>query len=468
MLDALLSSSYAHVTCVVPCEAEVACAYDRASSDIILTDDSDMIILTPTGQVMFFREFKFSSKQSLHDTLTGVQYSRVDLLSKLNCNDLLKMAFYMERDRQCGIKDCAKEASKLDFLDDDVKAEYIIFKASYESAEQYSAFGSFIEDRKTYPKLEQQLSRLDARVSELVQQWLSGLDTFDFPITNAWAPSPDVLHRSYNMFLLFLLDDPTRASAWRVSRLVRRLAYSILALYGPTFNMIEHERSGDRIAAVEIDLFKPHGLEDRCLTLDNAIGDVVPTSLNQWHVHYWRVFLLQSVLKSIADSDSAMPARELITQFVDEAPSTYTWSHVHLSAQVEGYYYSLRILQQILSVYLCGDIPMYTKLNIQRFELLHMSLQRMPAIKEVFTRSGAGFTIQGKARRELELSLITIYDRNNNAPSEERDVEPGSQAPRSKNKRKHGKEATSSSVAVSSAKAVTKVPKNMFDLLGSE
>lgn len=401
VLDALRNSCFSSVTTTVACEAEVACVNDREPKDMILTSDSDLLVLTPVGRVMFFNDFSFGSLMTPNDTLEGVYYSRLDLASKLNCGNLLKMAFYMTRDPHLGIKECAKQASQLGFPSENVAHKYAQFKENYATAAQYSAFACVTEVKNPYPALQESLERLDPRISEIVQQWLSGLDTTKFPIIGSTSDYISS-QQSRTMFLAFLIDDPTRASAWRASSEIRCMAYSILALYGPAWKMIEYDRRGERMVGVEISLIKqPQSLVERCkmLLVDlSAIELHGDTGLQD----EYKLFLLTSVLKSAAASTTAMPDRESISHFLTSPSTSYSWPHIHLSAQLEGCLYSYRVLQQMLSVYLCGDIPAHPEVDIQMLQDLHKVLKSSPSPRDILQKAGGGL------RLELESSTIKL------------------------------------------------------------
>lgn len=474
VMEALRNSSFSSVTTTVACEAEVACVNDREPKDIILTSDSDLIVLTPVGRVMFFNDLSFGTIEAPDDTLEGVYYSRLDLASKLNCGDLLKLAFYMTRDPHLGIKECAKQASQLGFPSENVAQKYAQFKESYATAAQYSAFACVTEIKNPYPALQSTLETLDGRVSEFVQQWLSGLNTAEFPISG--ATSHYISNRAIRTaFLSFLIDDPTRASAWRVSSEIRCLAYSILALYGPTWKLIEYDRRGERMTGVEVALVKqPQDLVNACEMLTKDISaamsqdDSTASTREATSQDNWKLYLLTSMLRSAAASTSAIPDRESILHLLTAPSASYSWPHIHLSAQLEGHLYSHRVLQQVLAVYLCGDIPPHPQVDVKVLHNLYNALKAMPAPQTIFTRAGGGFRLESDVTTtKLDTFLDEIYGKNDSSALTKQH-EPGNEGfeMQKSKKRKKGRADVFAADKTQNQSAGASTQRNMFALLG--
>jgi len=480
VMEALRKSRFSSVTTTVACEAEVACVNDREPKDIILTSDSDLIVLTPVGRVMFFNDLSFGTIEALDDTLEGVYYSRLDLASKLNCGDLLKLAFYMTRDPHLGIKECAKQASQLGFRSENVAQKYAQFKETYATAVQYSAFACVTEVKNPYPALQSTLEILDGRVSEFVQQWLSGLNTAEFSISGATSHYVSS-QATRTMFLSLLIDDPTRASAWRVGSDIRCLAYSILALYGPSWKMIEYDRRGERMTGVEVALMEqPQSLESTCNVLTKDISYVISqdddtASVNEATSHdKWKLYLLTSMLRSAVAATTAIPDSESILHFLTAPSASYSWPHIHLSAQVEGHLYSHRILQQVLAVYLCGDIPPHPQVDVQVLQKLYNALKALPAPQTIFTRAGGGFKLESDdSTMRLNTILDEIYGKNDSSALTKQHEEPGNEGferQRSK-KRKKGRadgSAVSATDRTGNQSNGASTTHNMFALLGDD
>jgi len=425
--------------------------------------------------------------------MTGVSYSPPTLAAALSLNlssdDMLKLAFWMTRDSALGIKECAKLAisSRERFADGHVAGKYALFKEAYTSAAQFSAYACGVEEvsgkTQKYARLQKSLDGLDPRVSEVVQQWLSTMWPDGHFIPRAT--------RQIQTFLPFLFDDPTRASAWRTSGHIRRLAYSILALHGPPFTLSECDRRGERMVGVDVSLLSNQDVLAESRALLSSITDVLPTSRNHNRntlsenegivdatptPSAWHLYLLTSVLRCIATSSTAPPSRQRILHFTTSSASAYAWPHVHLSAQCEGTFYSLRVLGQILEVALCGDIPVREGKEgevgpevVQVLKNLSRVLTTLPNVEDVFGQAGAGFRdgLWGAQEiKALEGVMDVVLGR------EETREEGGSTKHRGK-KRKGRKGADGTAevgvgVKIGAVGGGGGSPVNMFELLGDD
>jgi len=453
---------------------------------------------------MFFSDLAFGSIHDPHDTLTGIAYSPPDLAAALGLGlgdeDMLRLAFWMTRDSSLGIKEAAKLAvsTRAGFADEHVAGKYAYFKEAYSLAEQFSRYacGSITKgtgsERQQHAKLQECLDRIDPRVSEVVQQWLS--------IREDRGATP----RQIQAFLPFLLDDSTRASAWRASAHIRRLGYSLLALHGPPFTLTECDRRGERMIGVDVLLLLAQDIVAECRTLLLHIQDItnaLSTPRNHKRTTHsgstvthgaipndvvltpsvWQLYFLTSVLRSTAASSTAPPARQQILHFATSPASTYAWPHIHLSAQCEGTFYSLRMLAQILDMYLCDDFHVIDRERaggdkgegqgkgevVEVLRELRKVLETLPAVDAIFGRAGAGFPLKlpsPESTRALEKIMDEVFGR------EERDEGGGFLKQRGK-KRKSGKVGGEDVAAEIRGKggagnAGGGTPVNLFELLG--
>ena len=206
VLDALLGSSqYAKVTEMVPGEADLFCAAAaRMSSGMVLTGDSDLLVydLGPKGGVVFFNqlELRQCDKVPSFYALTARVANSTETANVLGVESVQRLAFEIKEDPTITLLEAVRR-SKNGFDGTNRKTLYETFSREYAEEESKSQHLA----RKPLFQL------VDPRLSELVVQ---------FSMT-----AEETLH----MYLPFIIEDPSRASAWSVSQNLRSCAYSIIA-----------------------------------------------------------------------------------------------------------------------------------------------------------------------------------------------------------------------------------------------
>jgi len=427
---------------------------------------------------MFFADLAFGTLNKPQDTLTGIAFCPPELAAALALSlggeDMLKLAFWMTRDSSLGIKEAAKLAvsTRAGFADEHVAGKYAQFKMTYNETSQFSghacksARDEVKRGKLKHAQLQECLDRLDPRVSEVVQQWLS------------IRPDHGATQRQIQAYLPFLFDDPSRASAWGASAHIRRLGWLILALHGPPFTLTECDRRGERMTGIDVPLLSPQDILAECRTLLLHIQGIIETARSPSTVNNdtratpenWALYMLTLVLRSTAASSTAPPARQQILHFATSLDSTYAWPHIHLSAQCESTFYSLRMFTQILDVCLCGDFPIIDREAgedegndelVKVFRELRKLLETLPNVEDVFLRAGEGFRERWygvQERRVLERIMDEVFGR------EERGEAEGFAKQRGK-KRKGGTDAKKVQAGGNDGIGGRKVV-NMFEVLG--
>lgn len=448
-METLLTSKYGGRTRSVPCEAEVRCTSDDnlEERDIIFTSDSDMILLTQYNRVIFFSDIDTKVHQC-DDTLHGEYYDAKIVREKLDCPDLLKLAYLLTIHPYRQIKELAKQARQ-----EPLPPDYDQFRAQFLPEKQHSKFASQIEE---HSPLDHMLRRLDPRISEFVQEWGSGLGSPAFP-TQLSAPQEESdSNVSCHMFLPFLIDDPVRASAWKPSHTARELAYSILALYGPRFKMMEVDRRGDRIIGTEVPLLAPSAVTETCLTL---IQELSQSRTERSKANNWKLMALFQTLSALSNEGVNLPTRDIAQQTCIQAPVPMEWGHVHLSAQIEACLYSLRILCQVLGVYLAADIK-HKDVDMAALANLSNTLQQMPCLQEVIDRPGGGLALAESCREDMDKALVLWYGKEGDSTKENDNF---GELKRKKKRRKQMKEEVGKNVEASKGNDT-----NMYNMLQLE
>lgn len=196
---------------------------------------------------------------------------------------------------------------------------------------------------------------MDPRISELVQQVCSAIvaDT-----SHTKFHQPDGAGVSCAMFLPFLIDDPTRASAWRLSADIRYLGYSILSLpMSALYSMEEWERRGPRMAQTAVPRFRYRKAEvvQTCRELSAHITAFMVNS-GDLHLraplHFWKLYGAMYLSDKLVQNEERQVSKNQVMRMLRGYHGQLEWSHIHLIAQLQGVWYSLRMLRQFLTIFL--------------------------------------------------------------------------------------------------------------------
>ncbi|KXT02462.1 hypothetical protein AC578_7824 [Pseudocercospora eumusae] len=336
LVEELLLSKYADVTYVVPGEADPHCiaAAQALPSDsgsiTIFSDDADLLVYKASKacQIVPFRDLSESETTS-GAVLTGHAYNTSEIVKRCPSaiEDLIKPAYYMSLDHHCTLE---KAFQKTASAHAELREDFPEFAKSFESISEAKQLASIRAD----PTWKAALASRDSRVSELVHQVQSDE------------------RGGLRMYLPFLSDDPTRASAWNVGVEIRSLAYSVLLQAHKMESSIqEYKRSGSRIASSPME---PLTMEDMACMARELVSDVskvkaVPGVGSQLKgADGWRYLAMQHTLAHLYKEESTLPSVEEMAQVVMKREAR-KWHTFHLAAQYQAAYYSLRMLRQLLA-----------------------------------------------------------------------------------------------------------------------
>lgn len=233
---------------------------------------------------------------------------------RLEVESLVQFAFAMTREPSHTSDDLLRDARSLDM-----------------SSETYAEFSGRYAGRTSAPShlakdsgLPLPLQSLDVRISEFVHQALSN------------SPTPLV-------YLPLLVEDPNQSSAWGSGQDYRKLAYSILAPKTSTIH--EYRRKAQGISVHEMALH----------TLDISTSDMLAhiNGVSKWAADksvtprlMWPLFALSIVL---LDSKAAPSVPVVLHVLNGEFNSS--WEFIHLTARLQAVLYSLRMLQQVITIH---------------------------------------------------------------------------------------------------------------------
>lgn len=369
VIEALLASQFAAVTRVVAGEADSYCAdCARKQGGVVLTSDSDLLAhdLGPDGSAIFFKDLQVEEATTGKTTLKATRYEPAEIAKAIGLRNLTAFAFAVERDRHRTFKECVSLAKQQ--ADDD--PGYETFRREYSSVGLHSDLDEYARDS---PRLQTVLEALDPRTSEYVHQ---------LP-----PPKTEQSRRNYyEMYLPFLIDDPTRASAWNSGAWVRRLGYSILnltTLRRP--NIMEYGRRGRRIAKTGMEPFTADEVVLNCKTLSKIFHDTSRVRAQLPRPVLWRLIGIFLACQSLVEDEKPIPTRNCVEPLLSGRDAGSSWLYIHLSAQLQAALYSLRMLKQFLDVFFAA----YSSLpNAEEFVDLLRDLQRhldvLPALHKLF------------------------------------------------------------------------------------
>lgn len=158
---------------------------------------------------------------------------------------------------------------------------------------------------------------------------------------------------SGSMYLPFLIDDPSKTSAWNVSRQLRLFAYSCLAIGIDQFpkSIFEHGRRGARIVENRVQTLSCEDTVAFAKTLIERLESFEVLVSGLCKQHFWRLFAAHSVYKWYLDEEKSPPSESsLVAAYAGiTAGDKLDWYDIHISAQLQAFLYAFRALKQFLN-----------------------------------------------------------------------------------------------------------------------
>ena len=343
VLDTLGTSKYAAITTVVPGEAEVYCATAaRADDGIILSNDSDLFVHNlGNGAFVYLDSVELrtsESKDQMRDSrcckmLRLEVFRPPDIAQRLGVKTLQELAFQFVRRHSHTLSEAIKATR--DQRDREEELAYVKFVQEYDTAPSVSENQQY--SPQALARLHTQARFLDPRISELICQ-LESKDS---------DPA--------EVYLLFLIEDPTRSSAWSVSSDQRSFIYSVCGLYlqnttdYPRTAITECRRRGQDFVMHPIHLLThletlafAKTLQTHLQIFTKAFPGLPPTLI-------WRTYALFKVHLWHLNASKPPPSRALLQRALTaHYTPPPTAADIHLFAQIQAVLYSLRMIQQIL------------------------------------------------------------------------------------------------------------------------
>lgn len=319
IIDALRHSEhYASQTKVVPGEADVFCAqYVREHGGTVLTSDSDLLVhnLGSNGSVVFFSDIESNPAGT---ELTGLQFKSADICERLSLHPedgLSCLAFELVMDPHISLEQAVSKA----------KNKYSV--AAYPGAHKEFTEQYLSPETGSQVTVEASVV-LDPRISEIVHRCRD---------------------KKPAMYLPFLLDSPTRTSAWESSKDIRQLAYAILQTVTglPIPTVAEFRRLDQPSAGTPIKVPPIAEVEMDAAVLEDVLSSITKDVKNSKAV-WMTLSVYQDVTMTTSQGKVQPLSLKLLQQAVDGKLDITSWESVHFLAQCQATYYSLRMLQQIM------------------------------------------------------------------------------------------------------------------------
>lgn len=364
--EALLDTPYASRTRIEPGEADDWCALhakDHARS-IIFTSDTDLLLYSyPTETIIVFFQDA--------DVSTGFKsYCPEQMRQRMQLQHLAQFAFAMTREPSHASEDLLRDAKSVDRLSN----TYLEFSRRYAGRTTAASHFSKVSG------LSLPLQKLDVRISEFVHQALDS------------SPTPLV-------YLPLLVEDPNQSSAWNAGQDYRELAYAILA--SKTSTVHEYRRKAQGISVQEL------CLQASEISATDMVAHV--SGVSKWAADrrlaprlMWPLFALSIVLLESKTIPSVPVVLHTLNGDFDNS-----WEFVHLTARLQAVLYSLRMLQQVISIHraIHGSTsagPADTTLQMAK------QLSSLPSIADTFTVPGQSKTVLAEHER-LQSMVEEIY-----------------------------------------------------------
>jgi hypothetical protein len=369
VLESIKNSRFGDVLTVVPAEADAYCAAEAIAYGAstgkpatIITNDSDLLVQASGAQT---RVLLLSSitRSRTPDPLRveGNFFFPTKLASAAGVDNLVPTAFLMSQDYHLSF-DAAVAKAKKASLDHD--ADFIAFRSELEKP-RYSISGFKGAVVKA-------LQQMDPRIAELAHQTMPGF--------------PHAPNQSANMFLVPLLEDVGRFSAWASGLDIRDATYRmILSSSGNVRGVDEYMRRGTTCAP------EPHppGLDWKAdlVRISQMLTDV-KAFLEPHHAtaaQRFNYIAMYYTIKALAMRGSHGLSQEAVTKILAKE-RLRSKEEVHAAAMCQAAIYSMRMLRQLLALEKAkGGMA-------KELKLLHKLLGEMPTLPELYEKASADTT----------------------------------------------------------------------------
>lgn len=383
VLEALLDSRFSSVVTVVPAEADTYCAEEAAAYEAktdkmatIITNDSDLLVQASGAQtrVMFLTGLKRSGTPGSLRVEANVFFP-AKLAASVGLDNLLLPAFLMNDDRHLTFDAAVAKSKKSNLAND---AGFLTFQRELQKPK-------YDVSELPAPVIEA-LQHMDPRIAELAHQTMP---TFPHP-----KPEPA------NMFLVPLIEDVGRQSAWISGHDFRNTAYRMTLSGGHNvYRVDEYTRRGMTCYP------DPHpaglGWKHDLVGFGRMLSGV--KEFLEGHqataAQRFNYIAMWYTLTALARRSRLLSPSEVTRVLAGGRLSTR--EEMHASAMCQAAIYSLRILKQLLA------LEKAKGLMSEELAPLVAELEEMPALAELCEKSAAD---TADFWRELAQGLLDTID----------------------------------------------------------
>ncbi|KAK1759522.1 XPG domain containing-domain-containing protein [Echria macrotheca] len=338
IFDALRNSEeYSSRTRMVPGEADGFCAEHAVSNDaVVFTGDSDLLLhdIGPNGRVVFFGDIEADLEEG---QLKCVQFRVSEIRRRLELNSedgLAQLGFEIFTDPHSTLKEAAERARRR-------------LTASKDPI-SYDKFLKQFVSPETAPRSEcTSALSLDTKVSELLLSCLPMPDEkqeLDDENGDSEGASKPV-----EMFLPFLLDCPTRTSAWEPSRHVRQVGYSLLqSIRGASIPSVsEFRRLQGTSSGTRVPVLSPADMGHEISQLLNVLS-TIRSQIQKPELIWALLAIYQDVVLAQEQNKGSPLSFQLLRQYALGTLDQGSWGFIHFLAETQATLFSLRLLCQIV------------------------------------------------------------------------------------------------------------------------
>lgn len=322
---------------------------------MILTNDSDLLVQCPSNRIVLFNDVEWDHAEIAN----GHVYRPSKIANRLGWDNFRDIVYFLASDPHRTVVESVQLAKKQSGWDKyDVSVWH---KSIVGPVDTLDILPNATPAQKRF------VSSIDPRISEMIHDL--------FRITDLPPSSTNSGCRSVHVYLPFLIDDPTRSSAWSLSNQLRIMAYSVLRVIRPSPNFSEFNRRCQRVKEISVrDLLDTASLTDRFLVMAGPPRSDLPATNAAFYRRNAILYILER-LKGASDRPELDCALNVSCY---PAQSLTSWSELHFKAQIEAYLYSLRMLYLVLRYYI-----EYTKTPIKAFKRFYKTLKGMPPLVEL-------------------------------------------------------------------------------------
>lgn len=388
VLDCIRTSTeFGKYVRLVPGEADVYCAqhvFERGGC--VVTSDSDLLVHDlKSGSVVFFWSLDLLSPDlSVDGDTNETRQKSMTAYTPMSIVQRLSIPLEQGGMKRFGFELSTKSYGSLPHIIENCRKPPKDPKAFAEFSKPYEPLApEALVEANAFSDGDGKF--LDPRISEIVFQSDAYMSRFCSSARVEREPEAE----GPLIFLPLLFECPGRASSWDSSMGIRQLAYSLLlsAYPDPSWSCVRELRRSQSLnnKGKRVELLESTEAEEFALSLLESL-DFVAGEFDDLNARFFYFTLHQDQTASEAEgksSNSFVSVQHFLKN--KSKPGRVAWTTVHLTAQLQATYYSLRLLSQIIRVVSASDAV--AKLPMQTLDRLGHHLDKLPRLTEYPTVS---------------------------------------------------------------------------------